>query len=77
MALLNAGISAAKDFSRTLKRLNEQRQDADYELRLRFDLEKGQSILAMARRAIAAFDGLDKIALSEGILNYLQKTNQI
>ena len=31
----------------------------------------------LVRNAIAAFDRLDKTVLSEGILNYLQRTNQI
>ena len=77
MACSNAGIPGARDFSRMLRRLNSYRRDADYELRLHFDLAKGRSMLDLAHRAIAAFDGLDKTALSEGILNYLRKTNQI
>ena len=77
MALSNAGIPDAKRFSRYMADLNIDRRKADYELALSFNLEKGQAALNLARRAIAAFDGLDKTALSEGVLNYLRKTNQI
>ena len=77
MALFNAGIPAASDFSITLKLLNAHRREADYELAIRFNLERGRTILERARLAISTFDGLDKIALSEGIEDYLRKTNQI
>ena len=77
MALSNAGPPAVKAFSRELHDLNNERRYADYDLTRGFDLEDGQSILDLASRAIAAFDGLDKTALSEGVLNYLRKTNQI
>lgn len=77
MAFFNAGRPDARDFSTILRTLNGHRREADYELAIYFDLEDGQSILNLARSAIAAFDRLDKIALSEGVLNYLQRTNQI
>ena len=77
MAFFNAGLPDARDFSTILRTLNRHRREADYELAIYFDLEDGQSILNLARNAIAAFDGLDKTALSEEILNYLQRTNQI
>ena len=77
MAFFNAGMPDARDFSTILRTLNRHRREADYELAIYFDWEDGQSILNLARNAIAAFDGLDKTALSEGILNYLQRTNQI
>ena len=77
MAFFNAGMPEARDFSTILRTLNKHRREADYELVISFDLQDGQSILNLARNAVAAFDGLDKTALSEGILNYLQRTNQI
>ena len=77
MAFFNAGMPDARDFSTILRTLNRNRREADYELAIYFDLEDGQSILNLARNAIAVFDRLDKTALSEGILNYLQRTNQI
>lgn len=77
IAFFNAEIPAAKDFSIALKTLNAHRQEADYELTIRFNLKRGQRIVDLAHRTIAAFDRLDKTALSEGILNYLQRTNQI
>lgn len=77
MALYNAGIPAVRDFSRDVKELNSARRDADYELALRFNLEDGQAMLDLARYAITAFDAIDKTALSEGIEDYLRKTNQI
>ena len=77
MAFFNAGMPDARDFSTILRTLNRHRQEADYELVIYFDLEDGQSILNLARNAIASFDELDKTALSQGILNYLQRTNQI
>lgn len=77
MAFFNAGMPEARDFSTILRTLSRHRQEADYELAIYFDLEDGQSILNLARNAVAAFDRLDKTALSEGILNYLQRTNQI
>ncbi len=77
MALLNAGIPDVSTFSRNLKDLNNERRKADYELALTFDVESGRTILERARFAISTFDGLDKIALSEGIEDYLRKTNQI
>ena len=77
MALLNAGIPDVSAFSRNLKDLNNERRKADYELALTFDLESGRTILERARLAIAAFDGLDKIVLLEGLEGYLRKTNQI
>ena len=66
LALFNAGIPAARDFSITLKLLNAHRREADYELAIRFNLERGQTIFDRAHHAIAAFDALDKITLSEG-----------
>jgi uncharacterized protein (UPF0332 family) len=77
MALNNAGIPAVKVFSRDLKDLNNERQKADYRLALRFDLETGRRILDRARRAITAFDDIDKAALKDGIEDYLRKTNQL
>ena len=77
MAFFNAGMPEARDFSTILRTINKHRREADYELAISFDLEDGQSILNLARNAVAAFDGLDKTALSEGVLNYLQRTNQI
>ena len=77
MAFFNAGMPEARDFSTILRTLNKYRREADYQLAIYFDLEDGQSILNLARNAIAAFDRLDKTVLSEGILNYLQRTNQI
>lgn len=77
MALFNAGISAAKRFSIDLKNLNEDRRNADYELTRHFDLAKGQSVVARARRSIVAFDALDKHTLEAGVRNYLRQTNQI
>ena len=77
MALFNAEIPAARDFSIALKTLNAHRQEADYELSIKFNLKRGRTILDRARHAIAAFDELDKTALSEGVSNYRQKTNQI
>ena len=77
MAFFNAGIPDARDFSTILRTLNRHRREADYELAIYFNLEDGQSILNLAHNAIAAFDGLDKTALSEGMLNYLQRTNQL
>ena len=77
MAFFNAGMPDARDFSIILRTLNRRRREADYELAIYFDLEDGQSILNLARNAIASFNGLDKTALSQGTLNYLQRTNQI
>ncbi len=77
MALWNVGISAVKAFSVELKLLNGDWRKADYELAVTFDVESGRTILERARLAISTFDGLDKIALSEGIEDYLRKTNQI
>ena len=77
MAFFNAEIAAARDFSIALKTLSNHRQEADYELTIGFNLKRGQRIVDLAHRTIAAFDKLDKTALSEGILNYLQRTNQI
>lgn len=77
MAFFNAGMPEARDFSTILRILNKHRREADYELAISFDLDDGQSILNLARNAVAAFDRLDKTVLSEGILNYLQRTNQI
>ena len=77
MAFFNAEIPAARDFSTILRTLNRHRREADYELTIRFNLKRGQRIVDLAHRTIAAFDELDKTTLSEGILNYLQRTNQI
>jgi hypothetical protein len=77
MALYNAGLPDAKDFSTDLKELNSNRRDADYKLALRFNLGDGQAALNLARHAIATFDALDKAALREGVEDYLRKTNQI
>jgi uncharacterized protein (UPF0332 family) len=77
MALFNAGLPDARDFSNTLKRLNSHRQDADYELTIKFDRNMGQMVLNRARNAITAFDALDKTALADGVEDYLRKTNQI
>ena len=77
MALFNAGIHAAKNFSRNLKELNTSRRYADYELAIKFNLKRGLRILTRACRAIADFDAIDKNTLSDGIENYLRKTNQI
>ena len=77
MAFFNAEIPEARDFSVALKTLNNHRQEADYELTIEFNLQRGQAIVNLAHHTIVAFDGLDKTALSEGILNYLQRTNQI
>lgn len=77
IALDNAGISAAEDLSKALRRLNRERRQADYELTINFNLNQGQSVLNRARRAIDAFDAIDKSALAEGIDNYLRTTNQI
>jgi len=77
IALSNAGIPAVRAFSNELRRLNRDRQKADYELGMRFDLANGQRTLGLARRAIGAFDTTDKIALSAGVENYLRTTNQI
>ena len=77
MTLFNAGIPAARDFSKSLRRLNHHRREADYELAINFNLRRGQSAFDLARRAIADFDAIDKITLSEGIGDYLRKTNQI
>ena len=67
MALFNVGIPTVRDFSRDLKYLGDERRRADYELALRFELEDGEEILALARHAIATFDALDKAALREGV----------
>lgn len=77
IAFFNTEIPAAKDFSIALKTLNNHRQEADYELTIRFNLKRGQTIVDLAHRTIATFNDLDKTTLSEGILNYLQRTNQI
>jgi len=77
IALLNAGIPTVKDFSRDVKELNENRRKADYELGMRFELENGRTILDLAHRSIVVFNALDKVALAEGVSNYLRKTNQI
>ena len=77
MALLRMEILAVKDFGSKLKRLNNERRYADYELTMKFDLKRGQALVNLAHHAIVAFDGLDKIALSEGVSNYLRTTNQI
>ena len=77
MALFNAEIPDARDFSKTLRTLNRHRQEADYELAINFNLKRGQLILNLTRRAIAVFDAIDKTSLSEGIEDYLRKTNQI
>ena len=77
MAFFNARIPAARDFSIALKTLSAHRQEADYELTIEFNLKRGQAIVELAHHTIAAFDGLDKTALSEGISSYLQRTNQI
>ena len=77
MALSNAGTLAAKKFSRYMEDLHVDRRKADYELALRFNFEKGRSAFNLAHRAIAAFDVIDKTALSEGVSNYLRQTNQI
>jgi len=77
MALFNAAMPVAKNFSRSIEDLNIARRKADYELALRFALEDGQKILDRARLAIVAFDAIDKTALAQGIEDYLRKTNQI
>jgi uncharacterized protein (UPF0332 family) len=77
MALFNAGIPAAKDFSKDLRLLSNDRRKADYELTLKYDLANGQTTLDRARLAIAAFDALDKTALADGVEDYLRKTNQL
>ena len=77
MALHNAGTSDIRDFSNNLKNLNTGRRKADYELEVSFDLLEGQRILDLAHNAIAIFDAIDKVALQEGIEDYLRKTNQI
>ena len=74
---LNAEIPDARDFSKTLRTLNRHRQEADYELGIHFNLKRGQTILDLSRRAIVVFDAIDKTSLSEGIEDYLRKTNQI
>ena len=76
MALFNAGISAVRDFSRDLKYLGSERRRTDYELILRFNLEDGQNILNLARRAIPTFNAINKVELREGIEGYLRKINQ-
>ena len=77
LALYNAGIPTVVDFSKDLKELNINQRKADYELALKFDLDVGETILDLAHRAISIFDAIDKGALSEGIEDYLRKTNQI
>ena len=77
MAFFNTELPEARDFSVALKTLNNHRQEADYELTIEFNLQRGQAIVNLAHHTIAAFGGLDKTTLSEGILNYLQRTNQI
>ena len=77
MAFFNAGMPEARDFSTILKALNKHRREADYELAISVDLEDGQSILNLARNTVAAFDRFNKTVLSDGILNYLKRTNQI
>jgi uncharacterized protein (UPF0332 family) len=77
MALYNAGIPASREFSNALKNLNSYRRDADYELTLSFDLEDGRTLLDLARRSVTAFDAIDKVALRDGIEDYLRKTNQL
>jgi uncharacterized protein (UPF0332 family) len=77
IAIFNAGISGARNFSRRMDRLNIARRKADYELGLHFNLADGQSALDLARQAVATFDALDKTALANGVEDYLRKTNQI
>ena len=77
MALFNAGIPDAKNFSSDMRALNEERRNADYELSLNIDLASGRAILERARRSIVAFDALDKHTLEAGVRNYLRQTNQI
>ena len=77
MAFFNAGMPESRNFSIELKKLSAHRQEADYELTIEFNLKRGWAIVNLAHRTIAAFDGLNKTTLSEGILNYLQRTNQI
>ncbi len=77
MVFFNAGITDAKEFSKILRILNNHRQEADYELAVKYNIKRGKSILDLAHDAVSAFDAIDKNALVEGIENYLQKTNQI
>jgi len=77
MAIFNAGIPAVRVFSNDLRRLNQDRRKADYELEIPFDLRNGQRILTRARCAIADFDAINKSDLSDGIEDYLRKTHQI
>jgi hypothetical protein len=77
MGLFNAGIPDARVFSKTLRKLSKDRQEADYDLAGSFDLKQGQSILNLARLAIATFDALDKTSLADGVEDYLRKTNQL